>query len=263
MGKTIFLSAVLLALAGFALLIAPHASAPVLAASDSGAQSIYLANCSGCHGANGQGAVNIAPPLAKNPYVTGDPKRVIHTMLTGMVGPVKERGATWNGSMPPWQGTISNAQIAEVITYMRASWGNKAAPVSEEQVADQVAAQAGGPPARAALSTVPSLTAAQAESIYIANCSGCHGTTGRGAVDIAPALAANPSVTGNPHAVIHIVLDGSTGPIKERGTTWTGSMPPWRGTLSNAKLAAVITYIRTSWGNKASPVSDSQIASSK
>jgi mono/diheme cytochrome c family protein len=96
---------------------------------------LYLTNCSGCHGANGQGAVNIAPPLAKNPYVTGEPNKVIQAVLGGMVGPIKERGATWNGSMPPWKGTLSNAQLAAVITYIRGSWGNKAKPVSEAQVA--------------------------------------------------------------------------------------------------------------------------------
>ena len=241
-----------------ALAVASRSSSPSLAAGEPGA-TLYMANCSGCHGASGQGAVNIAPPLVKNPYVTGDPKRVIQTMLSGMAGPVKERGATWNGSMPPWQGTLSNAQLAEVITYMRASWGNKAAPVSEAQVA----AQAAGAQLHVTPSTVPSLTTAQAESLYIANCSGCHGAIGRGATDIAPALAANPSVTGDPRKVIHVVLDGSLGPIKERGTTWTGSMPPWRGTLSNAQLAAVITYIRTQWGNKASPVTQQQVAASK
>jgi len=258
-GKIGVFLATALTVSVLALVLASRSSAPTQAAVGESGATLYMANCSGCHGASGEGAVNIAPPLVKNAYVTGDPKKVIHTMLTGMVGPIKERGATWDGSMPPWQGTISNAQIAAIITYVRSSWGNKAAPVSEAQVA----AQAAGPQPRAAFSAAPSPTAAKAETIYIANCSGCHGTTGQGAIDIAPALAANRSVTGDPQTVIHIVLDGSVGPIKERGVTWTGSMPPWRGTLSNAQLAAVISYIRTSWGNKASRISEKQIAASK
>ncbi len=243
-----------------ALVLEVRSSTPTLAAATGGdAQSIYLANCSGCHGASGKGAVNIAPPLAKNPYVTGSPKMVIQTMLAGMVGPIKERGTTWSGSMPPWQGTLSNAQLAEVITYIRTSWGNKATPVSAQDVAAHVASAQ----PRIASASTPALTNAQAESVYVANCSGCHGAVGQGAIDIAPPLAANPSVTGNSSSIIRIVLDGSAGPIKERGTTWTGSMPPWRGTLSNAQVAAVITYIRTSWGNKAGPVSERQVAAIK
>ncbi|HTU71555.1 MAG TPA: c-type cytochrome [Candidatus Baltobacteraceae bacterium] len=258
MGKTVLLWFGLIALGVFVFAIAPRT--PTLAATDSGAQSIYLANCSGCHGAAGEGAVNIAPPLAKNPYVTGNPKDVIQTMLTGMVGPVKERGATWNGSMPPWQGTLSNAQLASVISYIRTSWGNRAKSVSASQVAAQAAAAS---PQAAHPSTAAPAANPRAEVVYIANCSGCHGVAGQGAINIAPPLAHNASVTGNPNAVIRIVLDGRLGALKEHGVTWNGAMPPWKGTLSNAQLAAVITYIRTSWGNKASPVSQGQVAASK
>jgi len=225
-------------------------------AADAGAESLYITNCSGCHGATGQGAVNIAPPLAKNPYVTGDPKKVIQAVAGGMAGPIREHGSTWSGSMPPWQGTLTNAQLADVITYIRTSWGNKASSVSERQVAAKPASALTQP----SHSNAPAVTMAEAESLYVTNCSGCHGASGAGAVNIAPALAKNRDVTGDPKKVIQIVVSGSVGPIKEGGTTWTGSMPPWNTALSNAQLAAVITYIRSSWGNKAAPVSEKQVA---
>jgi mono/diheme cytochrome c family protein len=244
------------------LVLQAPSSAPALAATGADAELLYMANCSGCHGANGQGAVNIAPPLAKNPYVTGDPKKVIQAMLGGVAGPINEHGATWNGSMPSWQGTLSNAQLAAVITYIRGSWGNNAKPVSEKQVALQAHAVSSSPrqtPSSAATSVA---TSADAGSLYLTNCSGCHGANGQGAVNIAPPLAKNPYVTGDPKRVIQAVLGGMAGPIKEHGATWNGSMPPWKGTLSNAQLAAVITYIRGSWGNKAKPVSEKQVAAS-
>jgi mono/diheme cytochrome c family protein len=260
LGKIGFLLIAMLAVGALTLALEARSSAPTLAAAAGDAQSVYLANCSGCHGASGQGAVNIAPPLAKNPYVTGNPAMVIRTMLGGMAGPVKEHGTTWNGSMPPWQGTLSNAQLADVITYIRSAWGNKAAPVTAQAVAALVVS---AQPTAAPVSSALALTKAQAAAIYVANCSGCHGAAGQGAINIAPALAANPSVTGNPKMVIHVVLDGSAGPITERGITWTGSLPPWNGTLSDAQLAAVISYIRSSWGNKAGPVSERQVGASK
>jgi mono/diheme cytochrome c family protein len=148
-----------------------------------------------------------------------------------------------------------------VITYIRGSWGNNAQPVSEKQVALQ--AHAVSAPRQAPASAATSTTSADAKSLYLTNCSGCHGASGQGAVNIAPPLAKNPYVTGDAKKVIEAVLGGMAGPIKERGATWNGSMPPWKGTLSNEQLAAVITYIRSSWGNKAKPVSEKEVASSK
>jgi mono/diheme cytochrome c family protein len=133
--QSVFLVVAVLAAGVLALALQAPSSTATLAATGADAELLYMANCSGCHGANGQGAINIAPPLAKNPYVTGDPKKVIQAVLGGMAGPIKEHGATWNGSMPPWKGTLSNTQLAAVITYIRGSWGNKAKPVSEKQVA--------------------------------------------------------------------------------------------------------------------------------
>lgn len=95
---------------------------------------IYAANCSSCHGAAGAGLPGAFPPLAGNAYVTGDPKAVAHTLLYGLNGAVKVGSATYNGQMPAWKGTLSNADIANVITYIRSSWGNKAAAVTEAQV---------------------------------------------------------------------------------------------------------------------------------
>lgn len=96
-------------------------------------------------------------------------------------------------------------------------------------------------------------------AVYSANCSSCHGAKGEGGVG--PPLAGNATVTGDPKKIIHIVKDGLTGTISVNGKSYNGQMPPWKATLSNADISAVISYIRTSWGNHASAVSASQVAS--
>lgn len=97
--------------------------------------TVYSANCAGCHGAAGAGTPGVFPPLANNPYVTGDAKEVIHTLNYGLNGAIKVGSASYNGQMPAWKGNLTDQQIADVITYIRGSWGNKAAAVSATDVA--------------------------------------------------------------------------------------------------------------------------------
>jgi len=100
-------------------------------------KTIYLQKCASCHQANGAGTPGVFPPLAGNPFVTGDPKPVIKIVLDGKTGPLTVEGKTYNGVMPAWKGQLTNAQIASVITYIRNDWGNKASVVKESDVAAQ------------------------------------------------------------------------------------------------------------------------------
>jgi cbb3-type cytochrome c oxidase subunit III len=111
--------------------------APAMAATSSAAagQKIYGANCSACHGAGGAGLPGEFPPLAGNPMVTGSPDKVIAAVKNGLTGAVTVNGKTYSGAMPAWHGKLSNADMADVITYIRSSWGNKADAVTETQVA--------------------------------------------------------------------------------------------------------------------------------
>ncbi|MBC5805844.1 MAG: hypothetical protein DLM53_03695 [Candidatus Eremiobacter antarcticus] len=113
------------------------AAGPPGAAPASG-QSVFSANCSSCHGANGQGLPGAIPPLAANAYVAGNPKPVIATVVNGMHGQIKVNGAAYNGAMPAWKGKLGPADIASVISYIRSSWGNKAGPVTVDQVKAQL-----------------------------------------------------------------------------------------------------------------------------
>jgi len=106
-------------------------STKVMASSNGAA--VYSTNCSSCHQSDGKGA--IGPPLAGNALVTGDPAKVIHIVKNGLTGTISVNGKTFNGQMPAWKGTLSNNDIAGVITYIRSSWGNKASAVTTAQVA--------------------------------------------------------------------------------------------------------------------------------
>jgi len=104
-----------------------------MAASGSGAK-IYNTNCSSCHQANGKGQPGVFPPLAGNPVVTGPADKVTHIVKNGLSGKITVNGATYNGQMPAWKSTLSDSDIASVVTYIRSSWGNHASAVSASQV---------------------------------------------------------------------------------------------------------------------------------
>ena len=97
-------------------------------------QKVFSANCATCHGAAGAGVTGAFPPLAGNPVVTGDKTKVIQIVANGLHGQISVKGSTYNGQMPAWKGNLSNADIANVITYIRSSWGNKASAVTTADV---------------------------------------------------------------------------------------------------------------------------------
>lgn len=84
--------------------------------------------------------------------------------------------------------------------------------------------------------------AADGRQIFLDNCSACHQVTGKGVPGAFPALAGSKVATGPVAAMAAVVLNGR------------GGMPAFRDELSDADLAAAMTYVRSSWGNKASPV---------
>jgi len=93
-------------------------------------------------------------------------------------------------------------------------------------------------------------------------CAGCHQPHGGGNPGQAPALAGSEWVIApGPNRVIRIPMAGLGGPIKVKGTDWNMSMPAFAaaGAMSDEDLAAVITYIRNSWGNKAPAVTTEQV----
>ena len=91
--------------------------------------------CMACHGAEGQGTPNLAPPLAGSDWVMGPVENLIRIQLRGLQGPITVSGVEYKlvAPMVP-QAFQTDEQIAAVLTFVRNSWGNKASPVTPEQV---------------------------------------------------------------------------------------------------------------------------------
>jgi mono/diheme cytochrome c family protein len=100
--------------------------------------------CGVCHGPDGIGKPNQAPPLAGSEYVnTKGFARLAHIPLTGLNGPLSVEGKDWNLNMAPMGAALSDADLASVLTYIRESWGNKAGPVTADDVKSVRAAMGG------------------------------------------------------------------------------------------------------------------------
>ena len=92
---------------------------------------VYVGNCQSCHQASGLGVAGQYPPLVASEWVTGSERRLGMIILHGLQGPIKVNGATYNGQMPAWAASLSDKKIANVMTYIRQEWGNKAPEVAE------------------------------------------------------------------------------------------------------------------------------------
>jgi mono/diheme cytochrome c family protein len=91
--------------------------------------------CALCHNPDGAGKPGQAPPFVGSEFVLGTPARVIRIPLVGLTGPVEVKGQEYNlPSMPAMGASLTDEQLAAVLTYMRQSWGNKASEITPEQV---------------------------------------------------------------------------------------------------------------------------------
>lgn len=98
-------------------------------------KAIYASNCIACHQANGQGIPNAFPPLAKSDYLNKDVNRAIKQVIKGSSGPMVVNGKKFNGAMPPQN--LNDQQVADVLTYVYANWGNKKTKVTPAMVKAQ------------------------------------------------------------------------------------------------------------------------------
>ncbi len=94
--------------------------------------------------------------------------------------------------------------------------------------------------------------------VYLQSCAACHQPAGLGIPGLFPPLAGSEWVTGSAthgdNHLVHILLHGIQGPLEVSGKPFNSAMPPWNN-LTDAKIAAVLTYIRTEWGNSAPGIS--------
>ena len=182
-------------------------------------------------------------------------------MLHGMEGAITVNGRPFlSAMMESGDGLpMSDQDIADVLTYARSSWGNRASAVTADDVARVRAANAG----RKTKWTVAELEAMVplGERVF-ARCATCHQANGAGVPEVFPPLAGSEWVVGRVEVPIAVVLHGVHGVITVKGQRYDNSMLPYGTTapLSDEEIAAVLTHVRSSWGNTASAVSAADVA---
>jgi mono/diheme cytochrome c family protein len=135
---------------------------------------------------------------------------------------------------------LDDADLKAIATYLKDM--PAAAPAKTPQRPDAKLAQAG-------------------EAIYIDNCSACHRSNGEGVPGTFPALKGDSAVQGpDPTTVIRLILDGVHAVASDAHPTPL-SMPTFAWKLSDEEIAAVASYIRSTWGNASAPVSASDVRS--
>jgi len=96
-------------------------------------QIVYTKFCLTCHQVDGSGVPNMNPPLIRTKWTLGSKTVLIQQVLKGSSGKVEIDGDTFSNTMPPLK-TLTDQQIADVLTYVRNSFGNKASAVTVAEV---------------------------------------------------------------------------------------------------------------------------------
>ena len=87
-------------------------------------KEVYAVYCQSCHMENGKGVAGVNPPVAKADYLKRPSKTLINVILKGQSGNVVVNGKKYNVPMPA-QEYLTDVQIADVLNYIKNSWGNK------------------------------------------------------------------------------------------------------------------------------------------
>ncbi len=94
-------------------------------------KGIYATQCMSCHMEQGEGLEGVFPPLAKTDYLN-DKARLVKVVLLGVRGPMTINGVAYDGEMTGF--TLSDEEVADVINYIRNSWGNKGAAITPAEI---------------------------------------------------------------------------------------------------------------------------------
>lgn len=108
-------------------------SIPPKPSADDG-ETVYVNRCASCHQISGAGIPGVFPPLLGTKWVLGDPDRLISIVLHGLMGELEIQDTVYNGVMPAWGTTLTDKEIAAVLTFVRSSWGNDATAVQDSSV---------------------------------------------------------------------------------------------------------------------------------
>ena len=117
----------------FFITIAMISKAQSLKISMDRGQKVYEKVCLSCHMADGGGVPHLNPPLSQTSYVLGDKSKIIYIVLTGMTDRIPIDDEFYSNNMASHK-DLSDQQIADVLTYVRNNFGNKASAVTAAEV---------------------------------------------------------------------------------------------------------------------------------
>jgi mono/diheme cytochrome c family protein len=168
-----------------------------------------------------------------------------------------------NLPIPGWLLAIFGAVICFSGVYFGIYHGGFQGNVfNEEQSSPEILfARKGGAAAQAEVVAEQTLVE-QGKAIY-ANCQPCHQASGLGIAGQFPTLAGTDWVNGSEKRLVAILLKGLMGPLKVGDATYNGAMPAWEKALSDKKLAAVMSYVRASFGNNSPEISEAKVAAAR
>jgi nitrite reductase (NO-forming) len=96
-------------------------------------KALYVSTCLACHQADGKGIEKAFPPLVKSDYFASDPQKIIRAITHGLSGPITVNGKLYDGVMP--KQSLSDNQVASIVTYVLNNFGNKGGEVDAEDAA--------------------------------------------------------------------------------------------------------------------------------
>jgi mono/diheme cytochrome c family protein len=99
--------------------------------------------------------------------------------------------------------------------------------------------------------------------LFATHCVACHQATGLGIAGAFPPLAGSEWVAGSPHVLAKILLHGVEGNLTVLGKSYAAQMPAFKEKLNDSEIAAVLSHIRSQWGNNASPITTNVVADAR
>ncbi len=97
-------------------------------------------------------------------------------------------------------------------------------------------------------------------AIYASRCAACHQASGAGLSGVFPPLAGSEWVLGRDTTLVRIVLHGVEGPLTVKGGAYSGAMPGFKEQLGDAEIAALLSHVRSQWGNQGAAVAVDTVA---
>ena len=224
---------------------------------------------------HGRGELDEATTLAAlrdgNPWLVVHGLRAGEETLTGSAAGQAAIGGLLDSSSPQvrTQALLTLGGMAPEATWARTALAERVAARPDDPFHRQVALAAkldgAGPTEAAEVPTAepaPAMTAEEAARFnrgrrHYRACNSCHSNDGRGLEGLGPSLVDSPWVLGSPERLVALVLQGIEGPIEVHGEVWDDLMPGFAADprLPDTAIAALLTYVRRSWGNAADPVS--------